>query len=161
MAATNSTTAERIARFAVGEADLTSQRATELMARLGLCQEVRTFVHMIRSVSQQGDLTMEGVTLEVLIETINDVIEKSRRERLREQITDFFSKYTFVLETWTEDDKPHKECREKRREVGDHLRNAMNAARSGNADGVQEAIARALDDLEELAKCLGIQVRPF
>lgn len=152
---------ERIARYALGEStdyDLKTERS---MGRLGLCTETQSIMRITNLILKEDiDMPIDPGLLSELIRLVRDVIEKGRRDRLLELIVDFFAKYNFVLRLWTRMEDRHKECHEKDDEVNQHLQTAKDAAKSGDADAMQEAIAKAKDDLEELAKCLGIEIMP-
>lgn len=101
-----------------------------------------------------------AATLTELIRLINDVIEKSRRDNLKKQAQEFVDHYFYVLRYgWRHGAK--EECKKKEKEVFAHWRDAKKAAEAGKADDLQHALARAEDDLHELAECLGIDPIPF
>ncbi|WP_026960281.1 hypothetical protein [Aliagarivorans taiwanensis] len=150
-----------IARYALGDADEDSARVIRNMARVGLCDESQGIMRITHILLQQeATMAIDPGLLTELVKLVKDAIEKGRRDRLIELINDFFNRYNFVLRTWTRMEDRHKECHKKDNEVHKHLQDAKAAAKSGDANAMQEALAKARDDLEELAECLGIDIMP-
>ncbi|CAM3911967.1 hypothetical protein [Rheinheimera salexigens] len=152
---------ERIARYALGENtdyDLNIKRS---MGRLGLCTETQSIMGITNIILKEDiNMAIDPGLLAELVRLVKDVIEKGRRDRLIELVNDFFTRYNFVLRSWTRMEDRHKNCHKKDDEVNKHLQDAKSAAKAGDANAMQEAIAKAKDDLEELAECLGIEIMP-
>lgn len=154
---------ERIARYALGEPTDYDIKIERSMERLGLCAETQAIMRLTNIILKEEinmAMTIDPGLLAELIKLIKEVIEKGRRDRLIELVNDFFTKYNFVLRSWTRMKDRHEECQEKDNQVMEHLQDAAKAAKAEDANTMQEALAKAEDDLEELAKCLGITIMP-
>lgn len=152
---------EKVARHVLGDAEIERKEATRIMSALGLCFESRSIFLITNTLLKEAAImAIDPGVLAELIALIKEVIEKGRRDRLIELVNDFFSKYNFVLRSWTRMEDRHEKCREKDNEVNKHLQDAKNAAKAGDPNAMQEALAKATDDLEELAECLGIEIMP-
>ena len=98
---------------------------------------------------------IDATTLTELVRLVDDLIDT-----LKEQAQKFVDSYMYVLRYGWEHGGTEK-CREKENEVFNHWRDAKQATESGDANALQNALARASDDLAELAECLGFSPLPF
>lgn len=156
-----SASSKHLALFALGDPAASENVAKRIMERIGLCAEFSGIVSISRQTFKEDSLmAIDPTVITQLINLIDDVIEKSRRDALKDQVADFGGHYLFVVRHGFHNGGTEK-CRAKEKEVHAHWQKALTAARAGNADDLQNAIAAAMDDLRELAECLGIDPVPF
>ena len=151
-----------LAQFAVGDRGVSESEALRIADAFHLCNEFKGIIKITNEFSskEDGKMAIEAAAISQLIGIIDDVIDKSRKDALKEQVLDFATHYMFVLRHGFRNGGT-KECKAKEQEVFDHWQRALAAARSGDANALQNAISSALDDLQELAACLGIDPVPF